>query len=80
MFLQERLHQRTVAKIPFDEDVPGVRCHFGKRVDVTGIRQLVEVDDSRWLVRDPLPHKLAANETSSAGYEDRLHRILSNMS
>ena len=80
MFLQERLHPRTVAKIPFDEDVPGVRCHIGKRVDVAGIRQFVEVDDRRWLVRDPLPHKLAANETGSAGYEDRLHGILSKVS
>jgi len=55
------------------EEMQRVVPDRGQRVQVAGVRQLVEVDDARRAGGDHLPDEAAADEAGAAGDQDRSH-------
>ena len=78
MGLQERAHKRRVADASLHERMARLAGDSGERIEISGIGEGVEIDDGGWLLGDPLPHELAADEAGAAGHEDGLHEVLSS--
>jgi hypothetical protein len=78
MGLQERAHKRRVADASLHERMARLAGDSGERIEISGIGEGVEIDDGGWLLGDPLPHELAADEAGAAGHEDGLHAVLSS--
>ena len=70
---QQPVHQCPVADIALDEDVAGMPGHVGQRVEVSGVGQLIEVDQSHGLLGEPLPDEATPDEPGAAGDEDGSH-------
>ena len=71
IFLHEVEHPVKVTDISFDECVVRHILHIGKILEITGIGQLIHIDD---MVIGILVHKksyhMATDETGATGYDD----------
>jgi len=59
---------------PLHEDVPGVVGDSSERVEIARVGQLVEIDDRRAFLGDPLPDELTADGAGAAGDEKWSHQ------
>jgi len=69
MPLQQRGHQRAVADIATHENMSRAVLEGRKRVEIAGVSQLVEVDDTP-ACADDVEHEVAADEAGGAGDQD----------
>ncbi len=65
-------YEVSVANISLHERVPRVCGDTLEVAQVSGIGQLVEIDDSASLIANPMMHKIGAYESRAAGQKDRV--------
>jgi hypothetical protein len=66
-------HARRVRDVGLLEVVARRRLHLAQRVEVPGVRQLVDVDDGVLGLAHELAHERGADEAGAAGHEDGRH-------
>ena len=69
--LEQIVHQIAVANISLHKLMPRVFRQAGQVPQIPRISELVEVDDWSAFLRPPLQDEVGANESSSAGDQDR---------
>ena len=61
-------HQSTIPDVPPHEDVILAIVDFGERIEIAGVRELIQIDDAKTVGRQ-LPREATPNETGSASYQ-----------
>jgi len=75
---EEPADQRAIADVAVDEHMRGIVGDGFQRVEISGVSQLVEVDDADPFFGQDLPDKAPTDKTRAAGDEDGFHlRLLS---
>jgi len=63
IFVEELRDQLAVCYVSLDEDMALVRAGITEIHEVSGMSQLVEIDDGRLLALRPMPDKIGPDET-----------------
>ena len=75
VFLEQPLDEFTIADVALDKKVSGIVSNLNKRIKISRIRQLVDIDHRRRFLGNPLSDKLATNEARSASDKNGCHGI-----
>jgi hypothetical protein len=73
MLLEHCGNQRAVSDIAVDKRVQRIGTRGVQRIQVAGVSQPVEIENSASPVRDKLPDKATSDEATTAGNQNALH-------
>jgi hypothetical protein len=66
---QQVLDSRPVTDVALDENMARVTYQRGKILQITGIGELVEIDNGFVRLSQPVEHKVTADKTGATGNE-----------
>ena len=72
MLFEQIADQGTITDVALHEEMASVSVDGLERIEIAGIRQLVEVDNWVGFFAQPLPHETTADEASATGDQEPL--------
>jgi hypothetical protein len=66
--------QFPVADVAAHEDVPRIALQRREVLQIAGVGQLVEVDDTFIMLLEPVEHEVCADEAGTSGNKDHIVR------
>ena len=67
---EQAIHERPVADVAAREEVAGVAAERSEALEVAGVRELVEVQDGRADLAQPVEDEVGADEARASGDDD----------
>jgi len=75
MLRQQTIDQGPVTDVAMNKNMPCLTGKAGEIFQITGISELVEVDDGLVALCEPIQYKIRADKPSAAGYENHIYPL-----